>query len=152
KRSAVSATHGPPPEQAPTEYTGARGCLLLVYAVPSNPLGFRRWRRLHGPTSMREASDRDLWAWIAGEAAAERLSGVPLSRIERLGEADLIALVGGRRRAARAVRAVAELGRRFVAAPPPAGAPFCSARDVARSYLPRLAHEEREFCYVLALD
>jgi hypothetical protein len=26
---------------------------------------------------MRELSDRQLWAWIAGEAAADRLASVP---------------------------------------------------------------------------
>ena len=101
---------------------------------------------------MREASDRQLWAWIVGEAAAERLAGVPLSRIERLGNPDLLALVGNRPRIARAARAIAELGRRFSTAQPSIGKRFRSGRDVARVYRPRIGHEEREYCYVLALD
>lgn len=101
---------------------------------------------------MREVSDRQLWAWIAGKAAADRLAGIPLSRIEQLGERDLVALPGIGPRTARAVHAVAKLARRFAAPPAPQGTPFESSKEVVRHFRWRLAHEERELCYVLALD
>lgn len=102
--------------------------------------------------TMRDVSDRQLWAWIVGEPAAERLAGIPIARIEQLGAGDLMALPGVGPHRARAILAVAELARRFAAAPAPRGMPFASSRDVVAYYSRRLAHEDREHCYVMALD
>jgi DNA repair protein RadC len=101
---------------------------------------------------MREVPDRQLWTCIVGKAAADSLAGVPLSRIERLGDPDLLALPGVGPRAARIARAVAEVARRAAAAPPPRGTLFQHGRDVARFYRHRLGDEDRELFYVLALD
>lgn len=75
------------------------------------------------------------------EAAGDRLAG-------RLGEPDLSRCHVSGPRTARVVHAVAEPARRF--APP--GTPFEGSKDVVRYFRRRIAHEEREFCYALALD